>query len=95
MGLINYIDETCAQYSSGNFGNKKAWHIVTKLAIALIQDVGSQPRGVMTSFQAGAAQSINQVFCYSALRSLDRMALILTKIYRGAPAVSTKLVKFL
>ena len=95
MGLINYIDETYAQYSSGKFGNKKAWHVSTKLATALIQDVGTPRRGVMNSFKAGAAQSINQIIFYATLRSLDRMALILTKNYRDAPAVSTELVKFL
>ena len=95
LGLINYIDETYATYSNGKFGNKKAWHVSTKLATALIQDVGVPMRGVMNSFQAGAAQSINQVIFYATLRSLDRMALILSKSYRDAPAVSTELVKFL
>ena len=32
---------------------------------------------------------------YATLRSLDKMALIMTKHYRDAPAVSTELVKFL
>ena len=95
MGLINYIDKTYAQYSSGKFGNKKAWHVSTKLATALIHDVGAPRRGVMNSFQAGAAQSINQIIFYSTLRSLDKMTLILAKDYRDAPAVSTELVKFL
>ena len=95
LGLINYIDETYAQYSSGKFGNKKAWHVSTKLATALIQDVGAPRRGVMNSFQAGAAQTINQIIFYSTLRSLDKMTLILAKNYRDAPAVSTELVKFL
>ena len=81
MGLINYIDETYAQHSSGKFGNKKAWHVSTKLATALIQDVGAPRRGVMNSFQAGAAQSINQIIFYSTLRSLDEMSLILAKKY--------------
>ena len=61
IGLINYIDETYAQYSTGNFGNKKAWHVSTKLATALIQDISTPRRGVINSFQAGAAQSINQI----------------------------------
>ena len=95
MGLINYIDETYAQYSSGKFGNKKAWHVSTKLATALIQDVGTPRRGVMNSFQAGAAQSINQIIFYATLRSLDRMALILSKHYKDSLAVYTELVKFL
>ncbi len=67
----------------------------TKLATALIQDVGAPRRGVMNSFQAGAAQTINQIIFYSTLRSLDKMTLILAKNYRDAPAVSTELVQFL
>ena len=57
--------------------------------------MGAPQRGVVNFFQAGAAQSINQIIFYSTLRSLDRMALILTKNYWDAPAVSTELVKFL
>ena len=95
MGLINYIDETYAQYSNGKFGYKKSWHVTIKLATALIQYIGTPRRGVMNSFQAGEAQSINHIIFYATLRSLDRMALILTKHCRDATAVSTELVKFL
>ena len=49
----------------------------------------------MNSFKAGDAQQVNGVIFYAVLRSLDRMALILAKNFKDAPAVSTELVKFL
>ena len=41
--LINYIDVTYSEYLEGKFGTKKAWHVTTKLATALILEV-SKPR---------------------------------------------------
>ena len=49
----------------------------------------------MNSFKAGDAQQVNGVISYAVLRSLDRMALILAKNFKDAPAVSTELVNFL
>ena len=80
MGLIDYIDETYAQYSSEKFVNNKSWYVYIKSATALIQDVGIPRHGVMNSFQVDVAQSINQIIFYATLRSLERMALILIKI---------------
>ena len=94
-GFINYIDETYNQYNGGKFGTKKSWHVTTKLAMALIKDVGQPRMGAMNSFKAGDAQQVNGVIFYAVLRSLDRMSLILSKNFKDAPAVSTELVKFL
>ena len=95
LGFINYIDETYTQYASGKFGSKKSWHITTKLATALIREIGTPRRGAMNSFEAGDAQQINQVIFYAVLRSLDKMTLVVGQNYKDAPAVSTELVKFL
>ena len=95
LGFINYIDETYSQYANGKFGVKKSWHITTKLATALINDIGTPRRGAMNSFKAGDGQHINQTIFYAVVRSLDKMALIQSQNYKGAPAVSTELVKFL
>ena len=94
-GFINYIDETYSQYNGGRFGVDKSWHVTTKLATALINDIGEPRRGAMNSFQAGNATQINTTIFYAVLRSLDKMALILSQNYKDAPAVSTELVKFL
>ena len=50
------IDETYKQYSSEKISSKKSWHITTKLATALIHDVGLPRRGTINAFCAGKAQ---------------------------------------
>ena len=67
-GFINYIDETYNQYNGGKFGTKKSWHVTTKLAMALIKNVGQSRMGVMNSFKAGDTQQVNGVIfilCYA------------------------------
>ena len=46
-GLINYIDLTYEEYASGKFGTTKAWHVTTKLAMALITEVGKPREGAL------------------------------------------------
>ena len=79
----------------GKFGTKKSWHVTISLAMVLIKDI-EQPRiGAMNSFKSKDAQQVNGIIFYAVLRSLDRMFLILSKNFKDASAVSTKLVKFL
>ena len=94
-GLINYIDITYEEYAHGKFGTAKAWHVTTKLATALISEIGKPREGALHSFQAGDSDSIAKVIFYSALQSLDSMATIAAADYRDSPVVSTELVKFL
>ena len=49
----------------------------------------------MNSFQAGNAEQISTAIFYSVLRSLDKMAVILSQHYKDTPAVSTEPVNFL
>ena len=79
----------------GKFGVVKSWHVTTKLAIALIQEVGKPREGALNSFEAGDAQSTAKVVFYSVLKSLDVMSDIQAVDYRDSPVVSTELVKFL
>ena len=94
-GLINYIDLTYEEYSSGKFGTAKSWHVTTKLATALIKEVNKPREGVLNSFEAGNAMSMSKVIFYSVLQSLDVMTDIAALDYRDSPVVSTELVKFL
>ena len=52
-GLISYIENTHDEYSAGKFGTPKAWHVITKLAMALITEVGKPREGALYSFEAG------------------------------------------
>ena len=94
-GLINYIDVTYDEYSAGKFGSSKAWHVTTKLAMALITEVGKPREGALHSFEAGDGVSMAKVIFYSVLKSLDAMSEIAAVDYRDSPIVSTELVKFL
>ena len=94
-GLINYIDVTYEEYSAGKFGSAKAWHVTTKLAMALITEVGKPREGALNSFEAGNSISMAKVIFHSVLKSLDVMSEIAAVDYRDSPVVSTKLVKFL
>ena len=94
-GLINYIDHTYEEYSAGKFGTTKAWHVTTKLAMALITEVGKPREGSLNSFEAGDGISMSKVIFFSVLQSLDVMSEISALDYRDSPIVSTELVKFL
>ena len=94
-GLINYIDHTYEEYSAGKFGTTKAWHVTTKLAMALITEVGKPREGALNSFEAGDGVSMSKVIFLSVLKSLDVMSEIASLDYRDSPVVSTELVKFL
>ena len=94
-GLINYVDITYEEYAAGKFGRSKAWHVTTKLATALIREVGKPREGALNSFEAGNAVSMSKVVFYAVLQSLDVMAAISEADYRDSPVVSTELVKFL
>ena len=73
----------------------KAWHVTTKLAVALILEVGKSREGALNSFEAGDAKSMAKVIFYAVLKSLDVMGDIQAVDYRDSPVVSTELVKFL
>jgi len=92
--LVNYIDLNYEEYASGKFGTGKAWHVTTKLAMALILEVGKPREGALNSFEARDAISISKVIFHSILKSLDVMGLIAAADFRDSPVVvSTELVK--
>ena len=95
--LINYLDVTYSEYSEGKFGAKKAWHVTTKLATALILEV-SKPRESTLNELETKADNVTfnaRVVFYNMLKSLDVMAEISSVNFVDHPAVSTELVKFL
>ena len=60
-GLISYIDVTYEEYLAGKFGAAKSWHVTTKLAMALINEVGKPREGALNSFEAGNGISMAKV----------------------------------
>lgn len=95
--FINYLDVTYAEYAEGKFGAKKAWHVTTKLANALILEVSKPRESTFNELETSAINvSFNaRVVFYNTLKSLDVMAEISSMNFTDYPAVSTELVKFL
>lgn len=94
-GLINYIDEVYREYVQARFGPKKAWHIATRLAKALILQVAKPRDGVYKLFKNKNLSQISAEMFYATLRSLDEMAEIRRFNFKNTPVVSSELVKFL
>ena len=69
--------------------------MTTKLAMALILEVGKSREGALNYFEAGDAKAMAKVIFYSALKSLDAMGVIQSVDYRDSPVVSMELVESL
>ena len=95
--LINYIDVTYAEYSEGKFGTKKAWHVTTKLATALISEVSKPWESTCDQLESiSESRNFNaQVVFYNTLRSFDVMDQISSYNFSKHPALLIKLVKLL
>ena len=95
--LINYINVTYLEYSDGKFGDKKAWHVTTKLASALILEVSKPRENTFNELETdNENKSFNaRVVFYNTLQALDIMLEISSVNFGDHPSVSTELVKFL
>ena len=56
--LINYIDVTYLEYSDRKFGAKKAWHVTTNLATALILEVSKPRESTFNELEAHEASRV-------------------------------------
>ena len=93
--FIKFIDDTYREYSRANFGTKKAWHVATKLGIALM-DYISKPRTVIhNSFRISNHMSMSKTLAYANLKSLDLMIEIEKLEFKNAPVITSELTKFL
>ena len=92
-----YIDKTYKTYSEGKFGPKKAWHVATKLATALLLEMSKPREGTFDTLESGAENKIlnARVVFYNTLRVLDVMNEISECNFGDHPTVSQELVKFL
>ena len=68
--------------------------MTTKLAMAVILEVGKSRDDALNSFEAGDAKAMVKVIFYSVLKSLE-MGDIQAVDYRDTQVVSTELVTFL
>ena len=93
--FIKFIDDTYREYSRANFGTKKAWHVTTKLGVALMEYI-SKPRTVIhNSFRISNHMSVSKTLAYANLKSLDLIIEIEKLEFKNAPVITSELTKFL
>jgi len=93
--LIKFIDDTYREYSRARYGTKKAWHVTTKLAVALMEYISSPRTVVHNSFRVGNHLAVSKTVTYAYLKSLDLMIEIEKLDFRNSPIITSELAKFL
>jgi hypothetical protein len=95
IGFIQFIDEYYRELSKAKFGSAKAWHVTTRLAKRILDDVGTQRYGVQNAFHVGDSRQICQQIVWAVLKSHDTMTQYKRLNFKNHPSISTELVKFL
>jgi hypothetical protein len=95
IGFIQFMDEYYRELSKAKFGSGKAWHVTTRLAKRILDDVGTPRYGVQNAFRVGDSTQICQQIFWSVLKSHDVMTSYKRMNFKNHPSVATELVKFL
>jgi hypothetical protein len=74
IGFIQFIDEYYRELSKAKFGPAKAWHVTTRLAKRILDEVGTPRYGVQGAFRVGDSVQICQQIFWAVLKSHDVMA---------------------
>ena len=93
--LIKFIDDTYREYSRARYGTKKAWHVTTKLAVALMEYISTPRTVVYNSFRVNNHLAVSKTVTFSFLRSLDLMVEIEKLQFKNSPIITSELAKFL
>jgi len=93
--LIKFIDDTYREYSRARYSSKKAWHVSTKLAVALMEYVAKPRNVVHNSFRISNSLSVAKAVSYAHFRSLDLMTKVDVLEFKNSPIVTAELAKFL
>jgi len=93
--LVKFIDDTYNEYSRSRYGPKKAWHVTTRLAKALIERVAQPRNSIHNSFKINRPSEVSKSIAYSSLKSLDLMMKISTANFKNSPIITAELSKFL
>ena len=93
--FIQFIDEYYRELSKAKFGPTKGWHVTTRLAKRILDEIGTPRYGIQASFQVGDSTQICQQILWSVLRSHDVMTEFKRLNFKNHPSIATELVKFL
>jgi hypothetical protein len=94
-GFIQFIDDYYRELSKAKLGASKAWHVTTRLAKRVLDELGTPHHGVQNSFRAGDSSQIYQQIFWAVLKSHDVMISFKSLSFKNHPLIATKLVKFL
>jgi len=94
-GLIKFVDDTFNEYSRSRYGNKKAWHITTRLAKSLIDKVAMPRNSIHNTFAIKKPSQVSKSISFASLRSLDLMMGIMEVNFKNSPIITAELSKFL
>jgi hypothetical protein len=95
IGFIQFVDEYYRELSKAKFGPAKSWHVTTRLAKRILDEVGTPSYGVQSAFQVGNSTQICQQIFWAVLRSHDVTASYKRLNFKNHPSIATELVKFL
>jgi hypothetical protein len=91
-GFIQFIDDYYCELSKAKFGAEKAWHVTTRLAKRVLDEVGTPRHGVQNSFRVGDSSQICQQIFWAVLRSHDVMTSFSSLSFKNHPSIATELV---
>jgi hypothetical protein len=94
-GFIQFVDKYYRDLTRAKFGSVKAWHVTTRLAKVILDEVGTLRNGVQGSFQVGNSNQICQKIFWAVLKSHDVMASYKRLNFKNHSLIATELVKFL
>jgi hypothetical protein len=94
-GFIQFIDEYYRELTKAKFGPTKAWHVTTRLAKRILDEVGTPRYGVQGAFEVGNSTQICQKIFWAVLKSHDVMSDYKRLNFKNHPSIATELVKFL
>jgi hypothetical protein len=94
-GFISFIDTYYRELNKAKFGSGKAWHVTTRLAKRMLDDIASARQSVHGSFIAGDPTQVCQKVIWGVLKAHDVMADFKKHGYKHHPAIASELVKFL
>ena len=93
--FIKLLDDTYNEYARSKYGSKKAWHITTRLAKALIEKVALPRNFIHNAFRINNPAEVANAITYASLRSLVLMMEISTLNFKNSPIITSELTKFL
>jgi hypothetical protein len=94
-GFITFIDTYYRELTKAKFGSAKAWHVTTRLAKRVLDEVGTTRQSAQGGFEAGNLVKICQNIVWAVLKGHDVMSEYKRLSFKNHPSVATELVKFL